>query len=337
MRVWCFVLAIVAIACPLRSTFAQGKDKKAGNLQAEVLKRVMARFDLDGDGNVSDEEKAKVVEEFTKDVDDGKIPEGFAALLDKNKNGKLDPVEAAAFQAIVGQLRAGAGGPPQFGAGNGAPGVPGFGGPGFGGGDAFGGQVPPEVLKKFDKNKDGQLDDKEKKAAMTALGPKKSRKEMLQEKLDLNGDGKITKEEREEVAAQRKAEAEEKKAAAAEKKAKAKAKREDDKDGDEKADDKAAETKDPIEEAEEEKTTSESTEGKRTKEYLLKAVERGHKNALADELDEADKKRLVAQVARLKKEIEKGNDPRLEVDDLSRLPGDDVRLIRAYFPEFMPE
>ena len=68
--------------------------------------------------------------------------------------------------------------------------------------------IPPDVLKKFDKNQDGQLDDKEQKAAGEALAPKKSRKEKLQEKLDKNGDGKISKEEREAAAAERKAEQE---------------------------------------------------------------------------------------------------------------------------------
>jgi hypothetical protein len=236
MRAWCLPLAIAALAGSQLPAWAQSKDAaKAAALQAEVMKRVMAKFDLNGDGNVDDEEKTKVVEEFTKDIEDGKIPEGFGTLLDRNKNGKLEPQEAAAFQAIIGRMKAGAGGPPQFGAGGAGPAAPGFGGPGLGGpgfgaaggGDAFSGQVPPEILKKFDKNKDGQLDDREKKAAMTALGPKKSRKEMLQEKLDLNGDGKVTKEEREQVAAERKAEAEEKKAEAAEKKAKAKAKKDD--------------------------------------------------------------------------------------------------------------
>jgi len=253
MRAWCLFLTVAALACCQLPALAQSKEKdiaKAQALQAEVMKKVMAKFDLDGDGNVDDEEKTKVVEQFTKDIEDGKIPEGFNALLDKNKNGKVDPQEAAAIQAIIGRLRGGAGGAGPFGPGNAGPGVapglggpglggpglggPGLGGPGFGaagGGDAFSGQVPPEILKKFDKNKDGQLDDKEKKAAMSALGPKKSRSERLQAKLDLNGDGKVTKEERDQVAAERKAEAEEKKAAAEEKK---KARKKDDKDLDDK-------------------------------------------------------------------------------------------------------
>ena len=267
MRVWCFLLVIVAIACSQRPTFAQNKDAlKAAAMQAEVMKKVMAKFDRNGDGNVDDEEKADAVEQFTKDIDAGNIPEEFSKLLDRNKNGKLEPAEAAAFQAIISRLRAGGGGPPQFGAGPGgagAPGLPGFGGPGAGGGDAFA-QVPPEILKKFDKNKNGQLDDNEKKAAMAAMGPKKSRNERLQEKLDLNGDGKVTKEETAQVAAQRKAEQDEKKAEAEEKKAKSKKKAED-KDDKDAADgkDKDDEKADKEDKAEKEDKTEEDAKDER--------------------------------------------------------------------------
>lgn len=259
MRIWCFIAATAAVACLQLPALAQNKEAaKAAALQAEVMKKIMARFDLNDDGNVDDEEKAKAVDQFTKDIDDGKIPDGFSAVLDRNKNGKLEPLEAAAFQSIIAALQGRGGGAPQFGAGNAGPGGPGlsgpgFGGPGFAGGaagagnDPFAGQVPPEILKKYDKNKDGELDEKEKKAAMAAYGPKKTRAQRLQETLDLNGDGKVTKEEREQVAAQRKAEAEEKKAAAAEKKAKAKAKK-DDKEADEDKEEQAKEKDKPAKE-----------------------------------------------------------------------------------------
>ena len=70
---------------------------------------------------------------------------------------------------------------------------------------------PPEVIKKFDKNKDGELDEKEQKAAMAAFGPKKSRSQQIKDKQDADGDGKVTKAEREAYAEQLKAEAAEKK------------------------------------------------------------------------------------------------------------------------------
>lgn len=186
------ILALIAISQP-----AMADDKadavKSAAIQAEAIKKIMSRFDADGDGNISDEEKANAVEQLKKDFAKGNIP----------------PAEAAALQALMRRAQGGGGGP-QFGAN-------GFGGPG--GSSGLGQQISPEMLKKFDKNKNGKLDDDEQKAAMAAMGPKKSRKEQLLEKLDLNGDGKVTQDERDQVAAERKAEAEEKKAAKSKKKA----------------------------------------------------------------------------------------------------------------------
>lgn len=204
MRIVCATLLTALLLTG--SVQAQGKEdalKAAATLQAEVMRRIQAKFDLNGDGTVDDAEKTKVTDKIKADLASGKIPADMQELLDRNGNKKLDAEEAAAFRELIARMQAGGGGP-QFGGGGG------FGGPGNSSG--FGGQVPPEVLKKFDKNKNGQLDEDEQKAAMAALGPKKSRKEQLLEKLDLNGDGKITADEREQVAAQRKAEQEEKKA-----------------------------------------------------------------------------------------------------------------------------
>ncbi len=184
---------------------------------AELLQKVVAKFDLNGDGTVDDVEKAKVTERIKRDFASGKIPEEFQGLLDRNGNKKIDPEELAQFRAIITRLQTGGGGgPPQFGAG------------GFGAGGDFGGpqsesgfpaQIPPELMKKFDKNKNGKLEESEQKALLAAIGPKKSRKEQLLEKLDLNGDGKITQQERDQVAADHKAELAEKKAASKKKSA----------------------------------------------------------------------------------------------------------------------
>jgi Ca2+-binding EF-hand superfamily protein len=191
---------------------------------AALQKQMMAKFDTNGDGQLDESEKAAAAAQMQK----------FVAAIDKNGNGKIDPEEAAMAKALMS--RPGQGGGPQVGAGGGGGGFGGFGGAGGagGGGGGFGtAQIPADVLKKFDKNQDGQLDEKEQKAAGEALGAKKSRKEKLQEKLDLNGDGKITKEERETVAAQYKAEQEalkeQKKAELEASRAKAKAKAADDK------------------------------------------------------------------------------------------------------------
>ncbi len=57
-------------------------------------------------------------------------------------------------------------------------------------GPGTGHEVPPEVLKKFDTNGDGKLDETERKAMYVAI-----KAEMLK-KFDTNGDGKLDEAER---------------------------------------------------------------------------------------------------------------------------------------------
>src|SRR5687767_5561865 len=54
--------------------------------------------------------------------------------------------------------------------------------------------IPPEILEKYDKNKDGKLDDSEKEAAKK--GREERQKEMLK-KFDKDGDGKLSDSEKE--------------------------------------------------------------------------------------------------------------------------------------------
>ena len=171
----------LAISAALAFTAAARADDKADLMRAvgaagmvNLQRQMMARFDTNRDGRLDDAEKAKAAAEIQKQL----------AALDKNGNGKLDPEEAALAKAMMS--RSGQGGGPQFGAGGG-----GFGGAGgVGGGTAGGG---------FGGAADG---------AAGAPEPKKTRKQRLLEKLDQNGDGKVTKEEREAAAAERKAEQE---------------------------------------------------------------------------------------------------------------------------------
>jgi hypothetical protein len=69
-------------------------------------------------------------------------------------------------------------------------------------------QVPPDVLKRFDKNNDGKLDDAERAEAMKARGgqpgagggqggrPDPAKMQELMKKYDKDGDGKLNDEEK---------------------------------------------------------------------------------------------------------------------------------------------
>ena len=59
-------------------------------------------------------------------------------------------------------------------------------------------QLPPELIKKFDADGDGKLNEEERKTAMEAMRERaeKHRKEMLA-KYDTDGDGKLSESERE--------------------------------------------------------------------------------------------------------------------------------------------
>lgn len=57
-------------------------------------------------------------------------------------------------------------------------------------------KVPPAILEKFDANKDGKLDEAERKAArMAGEEAMKARKAEMLKKFDKDGDGKLSEEE----------------------------------------------------------------------------------------------------------------------------------------------
>jgi hypothetical protein len=72
-----------------------------------------------------------------------------------------------------------------------------------------------------------------------------------------------------------------------------------------------------------------------TKTRLLGAVSKGVRAAAEAGLSGEMKLRVMAQAQYFQRELEKGNDPRLSTDELFRMDGDSVRVLRAYFPEFM--
>ena len=108
--------------------------------------------------------------------------------FDKDGDGKLNEQErGAARQAMQAKGQPGKGAPGKGGAGKGGPGK----GPGH-----------EAILKRFDKNGDGKLDEQERAAAMKARGekgdgpgPGAGREEVLK-RFDKDGDGKLNDEER---------------------------------------------------------------------------------------------------------------------------------------------
>ena len=185
------LLALGLLAClPLQSLFAQPPG--GGPNPEEMKKRMMQMFDTNGDGQIDENEKKVAAEamqqRMLQAIQSGNLPDEMKARLDRNGDGTVDAQELAMAKEMMGRMQQGGGG----GLGKGGPGAGGFGGAG-----GTGDQIPADVLKKFDKNKDGQLDETEKKAALEAMnGKTKSRAQQLKDKLDTNNDGKIDDAER---------------------------------------------------------------------------------------------------------------------------------------------
>lgn len=170
----------------LRSTFAfllsfglivpafaadgEGKGKGPGDGQPGAAKgpragqgfpsreEVLKRFDKNGDGQLDEAEKKAAMAEIGprggKPGEGGMSPERKAEFMkrfDKNNDGRLDDSEKAAAKAELEKIRGAKGGERKAGAGK----------PGEGR------NFPSreEILKRFDKNGDGQLDEAEKAAA----------------------------------------------------------------------------------------------------------------------------------------------------------------------------
>lgn len=196
-------LVFVALAICLSAGLSRAEDKPAqpkGKKQAkpgaaldgEAKKKIVARFDKDGDGKLNEEEKKAAQEQIKKRVGDaggdGVAKEALLKKFDKDGDGKLsDSERAAAQEALKKRL----------------------------GSDEPAGVGKKALLKKFDKDGDGKLSDEEKKAAKEAVqsrGGKGSSKpedkkpaedskgpaipaEVLK-KFDKDGDGKLNEEEK---------------------------------------------------------------------------------------------------------------------------------------------
>ncbi len=177
------VAALLSLCLVPRSLVAADPPKPQGDFAkalAEAQKKLLARFDLNKDGVLSDAEK---VAAQGAGLPPGEIP-GSQELLKKfdlNKDNKLSPQEMLAAKAAIQKMR---GGGPVAG--------PGFGGVPAGGAAAqpaaeTGGKKarkPNPLIKLYDLNGDGQLNDEEKAALQADRGKKKAKDKADKAKAD---------------------------------------------------------------------------------------------------------------------------------------------------------
>lgn len=177
MSLGCFrTLAAFAVTLGLAThAFAAPGDgeKKPGGPGGPGREAMIKKFDKNGDGKL-DQDEMKAAREAMGDRKPGgsgapgggkpgeggrPSPEQMKEIMkkfDKNGDGKLDDAEKAAARESFAKMRGGAGGKP-------GEGKPGAGKPGEGG------PSREAMIKKFDKNGDGKLDDGEKAAAKEAF------------------------------------------------------------------------------------------------------------------------------------------------------------------------
>lgn len=177
---WMVALALAASPALAEDGKTKVPAKKGGDAAAkgglpgspEMMKRLLEKYDLNKDGQLSAAEKAKAQEDFLK----SQGLQDFLKKFDKDGDGQLNDRERMAAMAAAERLRGQGGG--------GA--VGGFGG-GFGAaaGGGSGNAVPAEkpakkkrpkqadVIKEFDKDGDGKLNDEEKAAARKAAKERK--------------------------------------------------------------------------------------------------------------------------------------------------------------------
>jgi Ca2+-binding EF-hand superfamily protein len=193
------LLSLVAMAVLTGSVWAEDAPKpKAdpGKAFAEVQKQMLAKFDLNKDGKLSDDEKLRAQEELKRMgalAGSGVVPGGFPGEVeflkkfDKNRDGKLSDEEKLAAQAAMQKMRRGGG--PATGVGLGGNPAGGLfeSAPAAGGANPAAGNEKPgrklnPLIKLYDLDGDGKLNDEEKAALQADRGKKKAKaKEAVKE------------------------------------------------------------------------------------------------------------------------------------------------------------
>jgi Ca2+-binding EF-hand superfamily protein len=189
---WLGSIVAVAFAVFASGSFADDPKPKLNPAKAaaEAQKKLLERFDTNKDGVLSDAEQLRAQEELKKQgalVGSGLVPGGFPGAdeflkkFDKNRDGKLTGEEKIAAQAAMQKLRRG-GGPATGGFGGPVGGVPAA-GTAPPAGDDKPDRKPNPLIKLYDLDGDGKLNDEE-KAALQADRGKKNPKEKAKTKKD---------------------------------------------------------------------------------------------------------------------------------------------------------
>ena len=177
----------------------------------QLKKRLLEKFDANGDGNLTGQELQNAQEAMLKQFGAGGGAGGFnfdefKKKFDRDGDGKLSPQEQAAAMAAFQKARANggaaAGGLPAGGAlAGGIPSGDGLDTPAAGKEGKSRGR--DAMIKRFDKDGDGKLSDDEKAEAQKALKAKKGEARSAAGKLteamkkfDADGDGKLSDEEK---------------------------------------------------------------------------------------------------------------------------------------------
>lgn len=162
---------------PRQPAAAQAETSDFSDLDLHSRARLMRRFDKDGDGKLSEAERAEAVKALKaksghfKEMRK-KFVSGVIAKFDKDGDGKLDEAELTEFledqrKAFESCRRPGR--PPRD----------------------F--NAPKEILAKFDKDGDGFLNPQERRAMFEQA---RQKRDALFKKYDADGDGKLSDEEK---------------------------------------------------------------------------------------------------------------------------------------------
>lgn len=166
LKVFVGCTLIAALTGLVASTANADEQAKGGRNRDDLIKK----FDTNGDGKLDEQEKEAAKKEFQGKRGAGNRAGGMAELIkkfDKNGDGKLDDQEReAAHKEMKGGRKPGATKPTD--------GKPGAGKPGAGKSGNL--ESNEKLLKHFDKNGDGKLDDDERAAAKAEMEKRRADK-----------------------------------------------------------------------------------------------------------------------------------------------------------------